>query len=198
MKRWTRFDGLPKRFLRVYAQNLAANPGFSENRLPNGALIYQTGGAFPELKFRRVGMSGVCCGIMAVYNALVLSGINADYLKLAAEFERNAVTPAIPAGMFGTLPWRIGACLSAYGAGFVKFRRLAEFESALTVGKIGVLSYKFGVLDPRMHTFTVQRTSDGVVAYNHFSTYRETEAGETVKEILAPKNVFVVGFVLEE
>lgn len=197
MKRWTRFDRLPRRFLRSYERNLALKPDFSENTLPNGTLIRQTGGAFPALRFRRVRMSGVCCGIMAAYNALVLAGINAEYLKLAAEFELNAATPAIPAGVFGCLPWRAGACLAAYGARFTRYRRLADFENALTVGRIGVLSYKFSVLDPRMHTFTVQRTADGVVAYNHFSNYRETETRGTIAEILAPKNVFLVGFVSE-
>lgn len=198
MKKWTRFDRLPKRFLRGYERNLALSPDFSENTLPNGTLIYQTGGAFPTLRFRHARMSGVCCGIMAAYNALALAGINAEYLKLAAEFELNAATPAIPAGIFGCLPWCTGACLAAYGAEFVKCRGLARFEEALTVGKIGVLSYKFGVLDPRAHTFAVQRTAEGVVAYNHFSNYRETETRGTVAEILAPKNVFLVGFVSEK
>lgn len=197
MKRWKRFDELPRRFLHTYEHNLAVSPDFSENRLPNGALIFQNGGAFPALRFRRVGMSGVCCGIMAAYNALVLSGISADYLKLAAEFEGNAATPAIPAGVFGTLPWRIGACLSAYDAEHVKCRSLTEFEEALAVGKIGVLSYRFGAVDPRAHTFAVQRTEEGVVAYNHFSNYREVEKRETVGEILNPKNVFMAGFVLQ-
>lgn len=198
MKRWKRFEELPRRFRRAYESNLEKSPDFSENLLPNGALIFQNGGAFPALRFRRVGMSGVCCGIMAVYNALVLSGISADYLKLAAEFEGGAATPAVPAGAFGTLPWRIGACLSAYGAEFVKCRSLAEFEEALTVGRVGVLCYRFAAADPRAHTFTVQRTAEGVAAYNHFSNYREVEKRKTVKEILNAKNVFMAGFVLKK
>lgn len=197
MKRWKRFDELPRRFLHTYERNLAVSPDFSENLLPNGALIFQNGGAFPALRFRRVGMSGVCCGIMAAYNALVLSGISADYLRLAAEFEGNAATPAIPSGVFGTLPWRIGACLSAYGAEFVKCGSLAEFEERLEVGCVGVLSYRFGAVDPRAHTFAVQRTEEGVAAYNHFSDYREVEVRKTVGEILYPKNVFMAGFVLQ-
>ncbi len=197
MSRWTLFEDLPRRFLRAYAKNLAASPDFSENRLQNGALIYQSGGAFPALAFRRARMSNVCCGIMAAYNALTLTGINADFLKLAAEFERNAATPAIPAGVFGCLPWRTGACLAAHGARFTKCRGLKEFENALTIGKVGVLSYKFSIWDPRAHTFAVQRTADGVVAYNHFSNYREVETRGTTAEILASKNVFLAGFVSE-
>lgn len=198
MKRWTRFGDLPRRCLRTYTRNLALRPDFSENRLPNGTLIYQTGGAFPVLRFRRARMSNVCCGIMAAYNALALSGIAVDYLELAAEFERNAATPAIPAGIFGCLPWRTGACLAAHGAKFTKYRTLARLEDALTVGKVGVLSYKFSVLDPRMHTFTVQRTEDGVVAYNHFSTYREVEVRGTIGEILSEKNIIVAGFIIDK
>lgn len=195
MRKWIRFDELPRRFLRAYERNLALSPDFSENRLPNGAMIYQTGGAFPVLRFRRVKMSDVCCEIMAAYNAMTLSGMETDLLKLAAEFEHNAAIPAIPPGAFGNNPFTIGRCFSAYGVKFAQYRRLAEFEDALAQGKLGVLSYKFKGLDPRIHAFTVQKTPDGIIAYNRFSNDREPRDYDSVAGSLTGK-VFLVGFIV--
>lgn len=197
MRKWKRFDELPRRCLRAYERNAALSPDFSENRLQNGAVIYQYGGAFPTLRFRRVKMSGVCCEIMAVYNAMTLLGMGIDLLRLAAEFEYNAAVPAIPPGAFGNSPFAIGRCFEAYGVGFAKYRRLAEFENALTVGKLGVLSYKFKGLDPRIHAFVVRKTPDEIIAYNRFSDDRETRNYNSVTEAISGK-VFLVGYVIGE
>ena len=195
---WKRFEELPRRYLRTYERNSAAAPDFSENRLPNGALIFQSGGAFPGLRFRRAKMSGVCCEILAVYNLLTLAGYDVDFLRLAAEFECNAAIPAIPPGVFGSDPFRIDRCFSAYGAYFTKYRKLGELEKALTAGKIGIVSYKFGRLDPRIHTFAVERTTDGVAVYNLFSNARKPELLPSVRDTLSPGKVFLVGYVLDK
>lgn len=197
MKVWKRFDELPRRYLRAYERNIAAAPDFSENRLPNGALIFQSGGAFPTLRYRHAKMNNVCCGIMAVYNVLTLAGISVDFLKLAAEFEQAAV-PAIPPGVFGSNPFLIDRCLSSYGVRFKKYRRLDELENALTFGKLGIVSYMFGRLDPRGHTFAVEKTADGVITYNRFSNDRETGFAPSVHDTLKRKNVFLTGYVIEK
>lgn len=197
MRSWKRFEELPRRYLRAYKRNIAAAPDFSENTLPNGTLIFQDGGAFPALRFRRAKMSNVCCGILAVYNVLVLGGHEIDFLKLAAEFEQASV-PAIPSGVFGTNPFLIGRCFSAYGVQSAKYRRLDELESALTPGKLAVVSYLFGRLDPRGHTFAVERTADGVVTYNRFSNDRKTGLAPSVHDTLKRKNVFLTGYVVEK
>lgn len=196
MRKWIRFNELPRRFLRAYKRNIAASPSFSENRAENGVLIFQEGGSFPELRFRRVKMSNVCCEIMAAHNAMKLSGQEVDFLKLAAEFERNGAIPAIPPGAFGNSPFSIGRCFSAYGAEFTKCRTLAEFEAALAAGKVGVLSYKFKGLDPRVHAFTAQRSPDGsgIIAYNRFSNDREPRNYSSVAEAIKGK-IFLVGYV---
>lgn len=195
LRKWKRFDELPARFLRAYKHNAALSPDFSENRRANGVLIYQTGGAFPALRFRRVKMCGVCCEIMAAYNAMLLSGINVDFLKLAAEFERGGAIPAILPGMFGNSPLSIGRCFAAYGVRFRKFTRLAEFEKALEPGSAAVLSYKFKGLDPRVHAFSMQKTADGIIAYNRFSNDKEPRVYGSVAEAIAGK-MFLVGYVV--
>lgn len=197
MKPWKRFGELPRRYLRSYGLNTATAPDFSENTLPNGTLVFQSGGAFPALRFRSARMSNVCCGIMAVYNVLTLCGHEIDFPRLAAEFEPIAI-PAIPSGVFGTNPFRIGSCLAAYGVSFTKHRRLDELETALTPGKLGIVSYMFGRLDPRAHTFAVERTADGVITYNRFSNDRETGFAPSVHETLKRKNVLLVGYAVEK
>lgn len=196
MKAWKRFDELPQRYLRAYKSNIAAAPDFSENTLPNGALIFQSGGAFPALRYKHAKMSNVCCGIMAAYNVLTLCGHKVDFLKLAAEFEQAPV-PAVPGGVFGSNPFLIDRCLSSYGASFTKYRRLDELENALTPGKFGIVSYMFGRLDPRGHTFAVEQTADGIIAYNRFSNDRETRLVPSIHDTLKQKNVFLVGYVAE-
>lgn len=196
MRKWLRFDALPKRFLRAYNHNAALLPDFSENLLENGALIFQEGGAFSDLRFRRMRMCNVCCEIMAAYNALTLSGINVDFLKLAAEFERGGAVPAIPSGAFGNSPLSIGRCLAAYGVSFAKYTRLAEFENALKEGSVAALSYKFKGLDPRVHGFSLQKTANGIVTYNRYSNIKEPRNYSSVKEALG-KNIFLVGFVIK-
>ncbi|MDE6727379.1 MAG: hypothetical protein K2J80_05500 [Oscillospiraceae bacterium] len=195
MRKWKRFDSLPRRFLRAYNRNIAA-ADFSENRLQNGAMVFQYGGAFPRLRFRHAKMSGVCCEILAAYNALKLAGIAVDFPKLAAEFEFGAAIPAIPPGIFGSDPFCIGRCLAAYGAKFARYRNLGEFEGVLTTGKIGIVSYRLGKFDPRIHTFAVQKTEDGITAYNRYSNDRAPRRFGSVAEALLGK-VFLVGYVLD-
>ena len=197
MKAWKRFEELPRGYLRAYERNVAAAPDFSENTLPNGALIFQSGGAFPALSYKHAKMSNVCCGIMAAYNVLTLCGREVDFLKLAAEFEQAPV-PAIPNGVFGTNPFLIGRCLAAYGVSFTKCRDLDELENALTPGKPGIVSYMFGRLDPRGHTFAVEKTADGIVTYNRFSDARKTGLTPSVHDTLKRKNVFLTGYVAEK
>lgn len=197
MKTWKRFEELPRRYLRSYERNAAMTPDFSENTLPNGALIFQSGGAFPRLRYKHAKMSNVCCGIMAVYNVLMLSGHEVDFLKLAAEFEQAEV-PAIPPGVFGTNPFLIGRCLAAYGVSYKKYRTLDELENALTQGKLGIVSYLFGRLDPRGHTFVFEKTADGVVTYNRFSDDRKTGLAPSVHDTLKRKNVFLTGYVIDK
>lgn len=196
MKAWKRFEELPRRYLRSYAFNTAAEPDFSENTLPGGALVFQSGGAFPALRYKRARMSNVCCGIMAAYNVLTLCGNEVYFLKLAAEFEQ-AYVPAIPPGVFGTNPFLIGRCFASYGVRFTKHRRLDELEASLVPGKLGVVSYLFGRLDPRGHTFAVEKTADGVVTYNRFSNDRQTGFAPSVHDTLKRGNVFLVGYVVE-
>lgn len=197
MKVWKRFEELPRRYLRAYGRNAAAAPDLSENALQNGALIFQSGGAFPALRFRRAKMSNVCCGILAVYNVLKLCERSVDLLRLAAEFEQAAI-PAIPFGVFGSDPFRIDRCLAAYGVSCTKYRRLDELESALTQGKLGIVSYMFGFPDLRAHTFAVEKTADGIIAYNRYSDDRKTRLAPSVGDMLKRRNVFLVGYAVEK
>lgn len=200
MGEWKRFEELPRRFLRAYERNIKAAPDFSENMLPNGAVIFQCGGAFPWLRFRRVRMSGVCCEVLAAYNAMRLAGIETELLKLSAEFEYNAAYPAFPPGAFGSSPFRIAECFEAYGVSFKVFGTAREFDGALAVGSCGVVSYRFGRLDPRLHTFAAERTEDGILAYNRYSNSREPKkaasASETVFDGQLKRPVFLIGIVV--
>lgn len=195
--KWKKFDELPKRNLRAYRENTAENPDFSENRAENGALIYQSGGAFCDLRFRHARMSGVCCEIMAAYNALTISGTAADFLKLAAEFERAAI-PAIPAGAFGSNPFKIGACLKAYGADFEEYRALSDFESAFAGSEgAAIFSYRFGRLGLRIHTFALQKSGEKINAYNLRSDAKAPEPVNIPQIFGGTDREFLIGYILK-
>lgn len=140
-------------------------------------LIYQKGGAFPDLKFNEVKMDGVCCEIMATYNALTLAGEDVDYFKLSLEFEYNATNTLegwtaifpqqiIHIGYFGSDPLKIGYCLDAYN---VSYKTISsengdswiDFENELmNESTAGIFSYKLPENRKddfyfRIHTFAV-------------------------------------------
>lgn len=183
-KKWLRFDKLPRKFLRAYRHNIAIEPNFTENTLPNGAVIFQSGGAFPKLRFRRAKMSFVCCEVLAAYNAMTLSGIKTELLKLSAEFECGAAFPAFPPGVFGSDPRKICRCLAAYGARFTEFATIEETERSMQDGQAGIIGFRYGRFDPRIHTFAVQKIENGFAAYNRFSNHRKPLETHTLRDTL--------------
>ena len=84
-------------------------------------LVYQSGGNFPKLRFCGVTMNGVCCEIMATYNALTIKNVPVDFFKLALEFEQNAVGIYYTLGedgKWGSDPYKICNCLDAYNVSY--------------------------------------------------------------------------------
>lgn len=134
-----------------------------ENFHGRDMLIYQCGGSFPDLKFGKVPMSGVCCEVMAAYNALLAAGISTDFFGLSAEFEVNAAMRILglaPKGTWGSDPFLIGNCLEAYGADYIRIdakayksrhEACAAFDNALKNGKSGIISYKWGIIKGHFH-----------------------------------------------
>lgn len=183
-KKWLRCGELPRKFLRAYRYNTAVSPDFTENTLPNGAIIFQSGGAFTKLRFRCARMSFVCCEVLAAYNAMTLLGIKAELLKLSAEFECSAAFPAFPPGVFGSDPRKIPRCLAAYGAHCTEFASIEEMERSMQDGQAGIISYRYGRFDPRIHTFAVQKTANGFAAYNRFSNHRSPLEACSLGDIL--------------
>lgn len=185
---WLRFDELPRKFLRAYRHNIAVRCDLTENTLPNGAIIFQSGGAFPKLRFRRARMSFVCCEVLAAYNAMTLSGIKTELLKLSAEFECGAAFPAFPPGVFGSDPRKICRCLAAHGARFAEFASIKEAERSMREGQAGIIGYRYGRFDPRIHTFAVQKNADGFTAYNRFSNHRKPLEALSLRDTLYREN----------
>ena len=184
-------------------------------------VIYQTGGAFPEFNFNSVKMDGVCCGIMATYNALTLAGYQVDFFKLALEFEYNATTyiPVISGfvynGSFGSDPYRIRNCLEAYNVSsystyetrnFNGYSQACEaFDEALLKGQSGIILYSFpwwitNVYIP-MHYFAATYDSsisdNPICTYNRYSNYTTTVEYPSIKYALDEgRGHFKIGYII--
>lgn len=153
-------------------------------------LIFQSSGTFPQLMFGKVPMSGVCCEVMAAYNALAAAGINADFFRLSAEFEVNAAMRILglaPKGTWGSDPFLIGNCLDAYGADYIRIdakayksrsEACAVFDAALKCGKSGIISYKWGIIKGHIHLgiHTYAAVYDGGCAktFNRYGNFRHS------------------------
>ena len=122
----------------------------------NGLLTNQAEGAFKRLRFVDVKMDGVCCEIIATYNAMKISGENVDFYKLASEFEYNAKAVYVFLGFngwCGSDPYKIADCLNAYNYSFVRIednyfatnQSYEDFDTELSSSKYraSIFSYRF-------------------------------------------------------
>ena len=184
-------------------------------------VIYQSGGAFPELNFNSVKMDDVCCGIMATYNALKLAGYQVDFFKLALEFEYNATTyiPIISGfalnGSFGSDPYKIRNCLEAYNVSSYSVyetknfngysQASGAFDMALLKGQSGIILISFPIKNTNlylpMHYFAA--TYDSSSSTNPICTFNFNSGDQTAtycssitNTLNAVKWHFLMGYVI--
>lgn len=194
--------------LKNYFSNVDIGLDSSSKEAINGCelLINQSGGSFPMLKFGQVKMSGVCCEVMAAYNALTLAGAKPDFFRLAVEFEMNAAIRLLglaPKGTWGSDPRRIGRCLSAYN---VPFRRIepneqANFDHILSHGKAGIIACRLPVMGLYLgiHTFAAVSENGMLRTYNRFGNQLHSALYPSLDAVLncgKHRDRFMVGYVL--
>lgn len=98
--------------------------------LSDGLINGQSLGAVSGMKFG-LGSIGHCgCEVIAIYNALLLSGKPQPFQKIAKYMERYSMM----LGLWGTDPYALGHCLRHFG---LKPRRLRSHESVRRVLESG-------------------------------------------------------------
>lgn len=182
-------------------------------------VIYQNGGAFPELNFNSVKMDGVCCEIMATYNAIALAGYQVDFFKLALEFEYNAtlyvpvVGPFCFSGTFGSDPDKIRYCLDAYNIPYSTYeskdydgyaKACKAYDTALLSGTSGIISYKFAPvlkLYLAIHTFAAiyepLSSSAPICTFNRYSGQTTPKYYKSISDTLTNGDGhFTIGYII--
>ena len=147
------------------SRNLKYN---EEIPLPAGLIHGQSLGAVSGMKFGLSTVSYSGCEVIAVYNALLLSGRHLPFPVIARYMERFRML----GGFWGTNFLALGRCLRHFGLPAKGVRRRAKLAHALEAGQICVVSYwtkrRFA---SAVHTVCVRMKPDGTVgicnAYNN-------------------------------
>ena len=134
-----------------------------ENRLNNktfkinGFVFSQHSKVFSKMRYGIKPMSHNGCGIIAVYNALLLLGEKPDFHNAAEYFEKHGKWFF---GLLGTKPWKFGGYLKKFG-----FKtKLCSPETA----ENGVYIITVWNKRPGMHYMAVNKTENGIYVYNGY------------------------------
>lgn len=131
--------------------------------LPAGLINGQSLGAVSGMKFGLAAVRLSGCEIIAVYNALMLSGKPQPFREIACYMERYRVL----AGFWGTNIFALGRCTGKFGVQAERVRQRSALEYALTEGKICLFVYWTGKrLLSSIHTVCMQAKGDQLWIYN--------------------------------
>ena len=134
-----------------------------KNRLHNkdfivkGFIFSQNNKAVADMRFGLKPMWYNGCGIIAVYNALLLLGFQNDLRKIVYYFERRG---KMLWGLFGTKPWAIWRYIKKQGFKI----RLCSYKKADN----GVYIITVWNKRPGMHYMALKKTDSGLQVYNGY------------------------------
>lgn len=153
------FSGLARR-------NLAFNEQFELSGPINGQ-------GLPPVRDMRYGVVDVAragCGVIAVYNALLLLGNPHPFPDVIAWGDRKA---AAAFGLLGTLPWKAKGLFRRLGCTVATVTDKALFDRRAREADVCLFTYwnKKGSIRQGMHTVCLQYRSGGMDVYN-LSNYR--------------------------
>lgn len=160
---------LVEAFNRYYA-NKGTLKGY--NTFINGKDLIQQQGKEPfnriYLGNRDMGYNG--CEVIATYNALLLKNQDVDILKLACEFEANAliINPGDKGG-FGSESAKIDGCLDHYNISYVETKSKEKmYEELVFNDKVVILSYWHESMEDGIHTVAMKYnpTTSKITVYN--------------------------------
>ncbi len=134
--------------------------------LSTGLVNGQALGAVSGVKF------GVCtlrrhgCGVLAVYNALLLHQITLPLWQVVRRMERYAVLFAI----FGTNPYALGCALRSFGLRSVRCKTKAALYAALEQGQHALFAYWTGKpLLSSIHIVCLQSGGKSLLVLNAYN-----------------------------
>ncbi|MBQ9519402.1 MAG: hypothetical protein IJR59_05875 [Firmicutes bacterium] len=139
--------------MRLIEQNRAHNKSFGVT----GFIFSQRSTAVAQMRYGKKQMWYNGCGIIAVYNALLLLGERPDFRNVTEYYEKHGKWFW---GLLGTKPWRL--------TGFIK---KSGFKAKLTRPKYadnGVYLITVWNKRPGMHFMALNKTDNGIQVYNGY------------------------------
>ncbi|HAG13087.1 MAG TPA: hypothetical protein DCG49_04405 [Ruminococcus sp.] len=161
--------------------------------LPAALINGQSLGAVSGMKFGLSTMSLSGCEVIAVYNALVLTGKPKPFIEIARYMERFRVL----FGFWGSNLFMLGHCLKHFGMPAKRIWKPAELDAILHSGKTCLYVYWVGrIFRSSVHTVVLQDDGGMLLVYNAFNKH-----GKVVRakyEDYLKKRRMIFGYVLEE
>lgn len=151
----------PGGFSGLVRRNLAFNRQFEVDGFINGQ-------GLSPVKDMRYGVSTVQragCGVIAVYNALLLLGRPQPFYDVIAWGDREA---AALFGLLGTLPWKAKDLFRGLGCTVSAVRDPAQFDCCARQADVCLFTYwnRRGSIRQGMHTVCLRYWSGAVEVYN--------------------------------
>ena len=172
------------------SRNHRHNKAFS---LPERLINGQSVGDVAKMKFGLSTMSDSGCEVIAVYNALLLSGIPQPLPDIARYMERFRVL----GGFWGTNFLALGRCLRHFGLPAKRVRRRKKLLAGLEAGRICLMVYwtRRRFLSP-VHTVCIfMREAGEITVCNQYNNCARV-LHEPAEKFLANRLIF--GYITEE
>lgn len=165
---------------RLAKKNLAFNRQFEVSGPVNGQ-------GLPPVKDMRYGIADIAragCGVIAVYNALLLLGNPHRFCDVAAW---GAWKAAAAFGLLGTRPWKGGRLFRQLGYTVTTVTDEALFDRHAQNADVCLFTYwnQKGSMRQGMHTVCLQYRSGGIDVYNLFNSCAEISRKSTLREWIA-------------
>lgn len=172
--------GSKRVFSPVVRRNLAFNRQFDVNGPVNGQ-------GLSPVKDMRYGISDIAragCGVIAVYNALLLLGNPHCFHDVIAWGDQKA---AAAFGLLGTLPWKATRLFRQLGYTVTAATDEALFDSGAQHADVCLFTYwnQKGCIRQGMHTVCLQYRSGTIDVYNLFNCWTGVSHKSTLKDWVA-------------
>ena len=160
--------------------NLAVNRQFEISGPVNGQ-------GLPPVKDMRYGVSNVAragCGVIAVYNALLLLGNPHCLHDVIAWGDRKA---AAVFGLLGTLPWKAGRLFQRLGYTVTAVTDKTQFDRCARRADVCLFTYwnQRGSVRRGMHTVCLQYRGRAIDVYNLFNSCAGVSRKASLEEWIA-------------
>lgn len=165
-------------------------------QLGEGTINGQGCGPVSRMRYGLCPMSFNGCEMIALYNMLLLKGM--DNPGLAAIAKEMYPGSHVLMGIFGSNPYGIHTYFEKRGILIYRFDTRDRFFEALENGKVGVISF-WNADTPfkGIHTVCVERIQDGYRIYNRSNKKEVPVDYKTVDEVVS-KQRYICGYCLEK